>query len=696
MATPVDAVTTSFPPVNTFLRARWRWIVQGYWLLFAAVTGVLTIAGLPEFYGRLQQECDGQSCLVFQLSSENAQALQAAGFSLADYALYTLLTRSILLPLVTYGLGVLLIWRKPGDRVACLFAFATVALGASNARGINALATLYPSLQFADQSIQFIQNAALVILYSLFPDGRWVPPWSKWVAIAIVIGSLTNFLPGFTLPSGLEIALGGGTFVFILSIQLYRYWRVSTWTQRQQTKWVVFSLFFLSLPVLLIPVWLARIPSIFQLGTPANILLNVYGFCALLFNQIAFFIAILRHRLFEIDILINRTLVYGVLTACVVGLYAAIVGGLGAIFQAQGNLLFSLLATGLIAVLFQPLRERLQRAINRLMYGERDEPYRVLTRLGQRLEAAIEPAAALPLTVETIAHALKLPYVAIKLKQTETLQTVVAYGVTENAETTFPLVYAGEQIGELAAAARAPNEPLSPADHQLLQDLARQISVTAHAVLLSADLERARLRIVTVREEARRRLGSDLHDGVGHQLAGLARQVETAVSLLDQNPTSARQMLTAVTQHLNTAISQVRHLAHQLHPPELELLGLTGALRERTLTHPGLAIRLDAPESLPPLPPAVETAAYYIALEALTNVEKHTAARTCTLRLALVAGTLEMEIADDGPGVTAERANGLGLLSMQARAAEVGGSCRLASNAVTGTQVIVRLPVCEG
>lgn len=695
MATPVSPATTSFTPANTPLRTRWLWFVQAFWLLFAAVTGILTIAGLPEFYGRLQQACDGQNCLVFQLSSENAQALQAADFSLANYALYTLLTRSIILLIVTYGLGTLLIWRKPGDRIACLFAFATVALGASNARGINTLAALYPGLQLADQSIQFVQNAALVALYSLFPDGRWVPPWSKWVAIAIVIGSLTNFLPGFTLPSGLEVVLVGGSFLFVLSVQFYRYWKVSTWTQRQQTKWVVFSLFFLSLPVLLIPVWLVWIPSILQPGTLPNILLNVYGFCALLFNQIAFFIAILHYRLFDIDILINRTLVYGLLTTCVIGLYAVIVGGLGALFQAQGSLLFSLLATGLIAVLFQPLRQRLQRAVNHLMYGERDEPYRVLTRLGQRLEAAIEPAAALPLTVETVAHALKLPYVALKLKEAATLQTAAAYGTAQQETIAFPLVYAGEQIGELAVATRAPDESLSSADHQLLQDLARQISLTAHAVLLSADLEQARRRMVAAREEARRRLGSDLHDGVGHELAGLARQVETAASLLDHNPTSARQMLTAVTQQLNTAISQVRHLAHQLHPPELELLGLAGALRERALTHSGLLIRLDAPESLPPLSPAVETAAYYIALEALTNVEKHTDGRACRLRLALVDGVLEMEITDDGPGLPTARSNGLGLLSMQARAAEVGGSCRLESSAGKGTRVIIRLPVRE-
>jgi two-component system, NarL family, sensor kinase len=218
-------------------------------------------------------------------------------------------------------------------------------------------------------------------------------------------------------------------------------------------------------------------------------------------------------------------------------------------------------------------------------------------------------------------------------------------------------------------------------------------------VLLRADLEQARLRLVTVREEARRRLGSDLHDGVGHQLAGLARHVETALSVLEHDPTAARQMLTGVSQQMNTAISQVRHLAHQLHPPELELLGLAGALRERALTHPGLTIILEVPESLPPLSTAVETAAYYIALEALTNVEKHTTGGSCRLRLALVAGigvgepgVIEIDIADDGPALQPTKGNGLGLLSMQARAVEVGGTCHVAAGPGGGTHVAVRLP----
>jgi signal transduction histidine kinase len=405
--------------------------------------------------------------------------------------------------------------------------------------------------------------------------------------------------------------------------------------------------------------------------------------------------SILRYRLWDIDVVINRTLLYGALTTLVIGMYVLIVGGLGILFQSQGNIAISLSAAGIVAVVFQPLRERLQRGVNRLMYGERDEPYRVLTRLGQQLETALEPSAALPLTVETVAHALKLPYVAIALKDKGKI--VAAYGDDSlSALNSFPLMYSGETIGELLVASRAANEPLSPADRNLLNDLAKQISIAAHGTILSADLERARLRIVTVREEARRKLGSDLHDGVGHQLAGLARKAENAAKIIESEPAAAREMLTEVTGQINNAIAQVRNLAHQLHPPELELLGLAGALRERAQMQNGFTIYMDAPENLPALPTAIETAAYYIALETLTNIEKHAHAKSAHIRLAFVDGnpsTLEMDITDNGRGLPPQPTRGLGRLSMQARAAEVGGVCQIESNMTGGTRVRVSLPI---
>lgn len=409
-------------------------------------------------------------------------------------------------------------------------------------------------------------------------------------------------------------------------------------------------------------------------------------------------VAILHHRLFGLDLVINRALVYGTLTLCVVGIYMLVVGYLGMLFRAQGSLAFSLIATGITAVLFAPLRNLVQRGVNRLMYGQRDEPYQVLTRLGQQLETALEPASALSVTVQTVARALKLPYVAIALKQEDELQTVAVSGAAQNEISRFPLVYASQIIGELKAASRAPNEPLTPADVRLLSDLARQIGVSAHAVLLTADLEQARLSLVTERGEARRQLGSDLHDSVGHQLVGLTRQVERMTTMATADPALTRD-LADISRQLTALTGHVRGLAHRLFPPELELLGLAGALQERVQTHSGLRIQLDAPDALPPLPAAVEAAAYYIALEAMANVEQHAEAQVCHIRLrltrnpsALQPGTLELDIRDDGRGLPSPTTRGLGLISIQARAAEVGGVCRFESNPGGGTAVLVQIP----
>jgi signal transduction histidine kinase len=344
---------------------------------------------------------------------------------------------------------------------------------------------------------------------------------------------------------------------------------------------------------------------------------------------------------------------------------------------------------------------RLRRGVNRLMYGERDEPYHVLTRLGQSLESAIEPTSALPLTVDTIAHALKLPYVAITLKQQESFKTAAAYGVNRESSVRIPLIYTGQVIGELIATGRTPGEPLTEPDLRLLNDLARQISSTAETVRLSDDLKRARFRIVEAEEETRRRLGSDLHDGVGHQLTGLARKAERAARLLEKDSSAARDLLNDIQTQLDQTILQVRQLAHQLYPPELELLGLIGALRERIQANddPSLIVKADLPETLPRLPTAIESAVYYIAMEALTNVANHAGATTCELRLTLASGGsepcrqgLELEVLDNGRGMALDGPTGLGLLSMQARAAEVGGVCIIAANPGGGTRITVRLP----
>ncbi len=403
----------------------------------------------------------------------------------------------------------------------------------------------------------------------------------------------------------------------------------------------------------------------------------------------------------DIDLIINRTLVYSVLTVSIVALYVLVVVGPGTLFQAQGNLGIALLATGLVAVLFSPLRNRLQRLVNRLMYGDRDDPYRVISRLGQRLEATLVADAVLPTIVETVAQALKLPYAAITLKQEERFSVAASYGVIKEELTHLPLIYHTEQVGELLLAPRAAGEVFSPADHRLLEDLARQAGVAAQAVCLNTDLrrltidlQRSREHLVTTREEERRRLRRDLHDGLGPQLATLTLKLETARNRLAHEPL-ADPLLADLTTRTQAAVADIRRLVYALRPPALDELGLLAALNEQVLQYSDqIPIRLDAPAGLPPLSAAVEVAIYRITQEALTNTVRHAQAHRCDLRLTLEepAGLLSLSIEDDGCGLPPSRGVGVGLTSMRERAEEPGGVWRIEQIPTGGMRVLAQLP----
>lgn len=408
--------------------------------------------------------------------------------------------------------------------------------------------------------------------------------------------------------------------------------------------------------------------------------------------------AILRYRLFDIDIVLNRTLVYGSLTAIVVGVYVLVVGGLGALLQGRGSLLLSLLATGLVAVLFQPLRAWLQHVVNHLLYGQRDEPYTVIARLGGRLEAALTPDAILPAVVETVAQALKLPYAAIALQQEAACPIVAAYGQPHGEPMRIPLMYQAAPVGQLILAPRAPGESFGPADRRLLEDLARQVGVAAHAVRLTADLQHSRERLVTAREEERRRLRRDLHDGLGPTLGGFTLTVGAIRNVLRHDPDAADALLAEMGTAIEASVDDIRRLVYNLRPPALDELGLVGALRARVAQYSsppgtgGLMVEVQAPETLSPLPAAIEVAAYRVVEEALINVVRHAEARHCLVCLS-VADELCVEIADDGVGLPAEHPTGVGLLAMRERATELGGTCEVGPRPGGGTLVHACLPL---
>jgi signal transduction histidine kinase len=590
-----------------------------------------------------------------------------------------------------------------------------------------------------------------VFLILLFPDGRLPSRWWRLVAWAALLGVALailgfGFMPDYLIvthpyvenPFGVIGVIGGGLTTYelfgasrflgmtlLLTSSLAALFspilrlRHTRGNERQQIKWFLFAavpltvflgLFELSLIInnltydfltydfliRIADIVSCRCPSPYPLSGQALKAIQLVAVLALLFVPIVTYIAILRHRLYDIDVVINRTLVYGALSACVIGIYVLAVVALGALFQAQGNLGVSLLATGLVAVLFQPLRSRLQRSVNRLMYGERDDPYAVISRLGRRLEATLAPEAVLTTVVETIAQALKLPYAAILLKEGEGFRTAAAYGSPRGEPETLPLVYQREEIGRLVLSPRAPGEGFSDADRSLLEDLARQAEVAVHALRLTSDLQRSRERLVATREEERRRLRRDLHDGLGAQLAGLNVQAGTLRRLIPRDPDAAEELVVELREELRGAISDIRRLVYDLRPPALDDLGLVESLRQLgercgSKGEP-LNVLVEAPEDLPDLPAAVEVAVYRITQEALTNVVRHARARICVVRL-IVEEDVTLEIVDDGVSIPAERSAGVGLTSMHERASELGGICIVEPVPKGGTKVLVRLPL---
>jgi signal transduction histidine kinase len=421
-------------------------------------------------------------------------------------------------------------------------------------------------------------------------------------------------------------------------------------------------------------------------------------------------IAILRYHLWDIDILIKRTLVYGLLTAFVIGMYVLIVGYLGAIFRAEGNLAISLIATGVVAVLFQPLRDRLQRGVNRLIFGLRDEPYVVLAGLGQRVKTTLDPDAVLPTIVATVREALKLSYAAIEVLDGSQVVLAAAAGDPRATDPLrLPLTHQGEPIGTLVIAARGRSDALAPADVRLLQDLANQIGTAVHTVRLTSDLralthdlQRSREHLITAREEERRRLRRDLHDGLGPMLSAIMLKVGLLRSRYQHDPETTETLLTQLEAEIELVIGDIRRLVYNLRPPALDELGLVGAIREyiarlggQASANPAaLTVTLELAEPLPPLPAAVEVAAYRIVQEALTNVIRHAHAHVCQVRF-LVDALLQIDVADDGDGLDAANRAGVGLTAMRERAEELGGTFTIRNKAPCGTLLTARLPLAD-
>ncbi|BCJ48507.1 hypothetical protein GCM10010168_64280 [Actinoplanes ianthinogenes] len=592
---------------------------------------------------------------------------------------------------VFLGVGVLIVLRRPGDRTALLVAGVLIAFGTIWPNTVPA-PDWPPVPAAAGEALDIVAFVGFFGLLFYFPDGRFVPRWTGWlfaVLAAHVVVSETLLAFGIRIPEVVDLLLVLAWVAGGVGAQVYRYRRVSTRAQRQQTKWVAAALAVaiggFAVVALLGHLAVLRSPR----GTVLYAALTMFTLGALFcLVPLALARAVLRHRLWDLDPVLNRAIVYGGLTVVLTAVYAGVVAWTGRTVDVLGAVV--------VAVLVEPVRRRLQAGANRIVYGQRDDPYVALTVLARRLADNAEPEEVLPLLARSARVAIRSPYVAIVAPGGATL---ASSGTPAPDPVTLPLTHGGERLGALLVAPRAPGETFDARDRRLLDDLARQAAAAMQTVRLrrraedlAAQLQTSRERLVAAREEERRRVRRELHDGLGPALAAQALQVEAAHDLVRRRPEQAESLLAEVLARGADAVAEVRRIARGLRPPALDELGLAGAVRQAAADlAPSVRVAVVTTD-VPVLPAAVEVAAYAIVREALTNVVRHAAARHAEVHLTTAGPLLMVEILDDGRGLTGAPP-GVGRTSMRERAQELGGRCTVTTRPGGGVHVAVCLPL---
>jgi two-component system, NarL family, sensor kinase len=474
--------------------------------------------------------------------------------------------------------------------------------------------------------------------------------------------------------------------VLLSAVSMVVRFRRASGQERQQLKWlaavgaVLLGFFVVDL---FVSAWHGLLWDVVVFAVLASVMYAAIG------------IAVLKHRLYDIDLLLNRTLVYGLLTVGGVGVYVGVVKSAEWLLREGVGWGGSLLATAVIAVGFAPARDRLQRWVDRRLYGDRHNPIQAMVRLGEQLRDAPGGAPdgdALAGVLQAVCEALRLPSASLRVAGV----AVASFGRPTRASESISLHHEGQHIGAMAVGLRAGEPALGMADRQVLEVLAAPVAVALHAVLLSQELQRSRERLVAAREEERRRLRRDLHDGLGPILTAVTLKADAARSTLHAAPGQARELLAELRGDANQAIGDLRRVIYDLRPAALDELGLLGALGQQVdrFTRQGLSVSLHVPPTLPVLPAAVEVAAYRIITEALTNIARHAHAQHASIVVA-IDGELCLEVHDDGATGTTNGDGwrpGVGLMSMTERVAEVGGTLK-AGPSPTGGRVSARLPL---
>jgi signal transduction histidine kinase len=614
--------------------------------------------------------------------------------------------------------GALIVARRPGNRIGW------VACGIGVFTGLYEFVLGYQTFgKYVDHSLpglvfvnwlsiwEWVPPVVLLLFFLpfLFPDGKPIAPGWWWLVVPVLLGfglGVFGFHPGQVL-GVIGVGLGSGTL-------LLRY-RQSGADEKQQIRWFAIA----GLTVVLIALagvvvgWVVYHNNTVVFNPPFDALMPL-SFTAL---AISIGIAVLKYHLYDIDVFIRQALVYGTLVVLISIVYFVAVVGVGSrLWDLRPGDPGGAVATGaVIALLFQPVRRRLQRLANRVVYGKRATPYEVLSQFSQRMADMVASDELPQRMARVLAEGTAADRATVWLRVGEQLRPAASWpvnGATQapvhleggalpslgDVDAVEPVRYQGELLGALSVAKR---EELTPTDRRLLSDLSQQTGLvlknarlTAELVQRLDELQASRQRLVTAQDTERRRLERNLHDGAQQNLVALKLKIAAAKNLAASDPQRAQQMMDELNQDTSTAIDTLRELARGLYPPLLAQEGLAAAIEAQARRMPIPVEVVDG--SVPRHPQEIEAGVYFCVLEALQNIAKHSGASKATVQLNETDGRLRFSISDNGSGVDPVRArSGSGLQNMRDRVEVLGGELQLVSSPGAGTQVVGSIPVAE-
>ena len=618
--------------------------------------------------------------------------------------------------------GFVLASRRPANRIGWLFLAAGLALALrafAHHYGLHALVVAPGSLpgglaaMWVSNWIWPIPLVMLAFSFLLFPDGqllspRWRPAaWFAGGAGALaMVATLVTAIRLWAHPFATSTSHMGGpvveyaplvcvlaALVIGVTALVVRFAR-SVGEERLQLKW------FAAAAVLVLVTLIVG----FRANTGvANVLSNLAFLCP----WVAIAVAVLKYRLYDIDIVISKAVLFGSLAVFITGVYAALVVGVGTLAGNTRSPLLAALAAAVVAVAFQPVRQRAGRLANRVVYGRRATPYQVLSDFAQRIGGAYAAEDVLPQMAHVVAAGTGAQHVVVWLRVGDEFRPGgssdgsplppclpadgLALPTPPGGDLTVPIVHQGELLGAIAIA-MPKGEPLRPAGAQLVADVASQAGLVLANAGLIEDLRASRQRLVTAQDEERRRIERNIHDGAQQDLVALGIKLNLAEITVAEDPARAGQVFGELKTDAAGALENLRDLARGIYPPLLADLGLAAALGAQAGKSP-LPVLVEA-DGIGRYPQDTEAAVYFCCLEALQNTAKYAHATQARICLQAANGTLSFTVSDDGTGYDARHTPmGSGLRNMADRLAALSGRLEVHSAPGQGTTITGHLPV---